>query len=339
MSSPEQDSYMKAARGDISQSSDDFAKIISHYFGDLEALRRRAGPDFQLEKSDESYTAHIDVPGFHRNELNISVDGRLISVEGEHQCGGSGGTETGGEKVQGQYTWLDIFGAQKVPCIERAIDAQITFPNDADPGSIHAYLLNGVLIIAAKRASVPSLRQIPIVEKVYDSASGAYEAAQGGFEGMYNCAKGAAEGVYEFGKRSVENVVDTGAAATESVKVVASGVTDRVSGATDSVKSAARGAAGSASSAAARGSSIVDRKVKNVAEYARYSTDDAAARASEAGDAAGQAAQTAPQSVEDIVSEATGAAKHAGKAASDSGAGFYEKMKEAVLGSTEKGEL
>ncbi|KXS13630.1 hypothetical protein M427DRAFT_33812 [Gonapodya prolifera JEL478] len=322
---------------DVSRSSDDAIAFLSHYLSSIDTVRRDALSDFQLQKSDGGYTAYLDVPGFNRGELNVTVDGRSVSVYGEHKCVSK--SESGAEKLEGRTGWFDVLTSQKVPCMEREVAAEVTLPVDADPGSIQASLLNGVLVISAKRAHAPSVRNIPIIERAIGAATGAVETVQEGAEDMYQRAMGGVENVLEFGKRGVEDTVEgirgaagramgAGAEATESVKSTVSGAGSAFEHATNTVKGAATQAAGS-----------VKDSAKNAAEYARSAASDASAQATEYGRAATEHAKTATSLAGTAGADATAAAKHAGKAASEGGTGIYEKIKEKVMGTADKVEL
>jgi len=347
----------------MAQSSDDVAAIMSHLFNTVDSVRRSALSDFTLQSTPSSYTAHLDVPGFHRSELNVTIDERYISVSGEHRCGGESGKERA-EKLD--RSWLDIVGTADVPCVERVIDAELTLPTDAIASSVKAHLLNGVLLITASRSKSPSLRHIPIVETVYDTASRAYETVQEGVGGMFDTARGTAEGAYEYGKRSVEDVVDgvrgaaervvgMGASGTESAKSAAAAATDYARAtaqagydsardatrmaasmadrATESVKSA--GAA--ATNAGARATESVKAGARGAADYVRGSADDAAAQASAYSKGASDHARAATRSAGAATGEGTGAAKHAAEAVYDAAGGVYEKIKEKVMGTAAVG--
>jgi HSP20 family protein len=60
--------------------------MVSRFFSDIS--RFEDYKDYYLKESQEALILELDVPGFSEEDLNISIDGREMRIQGERKTGG-----------------------------------------------------------------------------------------------------------------------------------------------------------------------------------------------------------------------------------------------------------
>ena len=103
-------------------------------------------PQTDLVETDEDFRLHLDVPGMSTEDININLQNRTLTVNGERT---SERTDEGEEFVR----------------VERAFGSfhrTFTLPEAVDADSIEASYDNGVLTITVPKTAESTRRQIEI---------------------------------------------------------------------------------------------------------------------------------------------------------------------------------
>jgi HSP20 family protein len=92
-------------------------------------------PNIDIKDTNDHYIVSVEIPGVTRDNVDISIDGNLMTISGEKK------QETKEEKENYQ-------------CIERqygSFERMLTLPQDADADNIEAKFRDGILTVNIKR--------------------------------------------------------------------------------------------------------------------------------------------------------------------------------------------
>ena len=92
-------------------------------------------PNIDIKDTDKNYIVSVEIPGVSRDDVDIRVEGNLMTIIGEKK------QETKEEKENYQ-------------CIERqygSFERMLTLPQDADADDIEANFKDGILTVRIKR--------------------------------------------------------------------------------------------------------------------------------------------------------------------------------------------
>lgn len=95
-------------------------------------------PSIDIKDTDDNYMVSIEVPGVSRDDVDIRVDGNLMTITGEKKQ----------EKKEEKENYQ---------CIERQygrFERMLTLPQDADADHIDAKFRDGILTVRIKRKAL-----------------------------------------------------------------------------------------------------------------------------------------------------------------------------------------
>ena len=105
------------------------------------------GPSVDIVESDGCYLFKVDAPGIKREDLQVSLAGGLLTIQGERRI----------ESEQKKSRFHRI---------ERSygrFSRSFSLPEDADPGSIKAHVEDGELTVSLARKADSPARQVTSV--------------------------------------------------------------------------------------------------------------------------------------------------------------------------------
>lgn len=103
-------------------------------------------PALDLFERDGKYVAELAVPGYSTNDVNVEVNGHVLTVSGKYN-------ETT-EKNEAKYHRREIRRG--------AFTRSISVPQELDPNSVSAKIDRGILTIVASPAKPIENKKIPI---------------------------------------------------------------------------------------------------------------------------------------------------------------------------------
>lgn len=103
-------------------------------------------PAYEVRRSDQVVYIQVDLPGISQDDLELELEGRVLTVRGSHRVAG---TDEGLRPLTTEFELGDY-------------EASFHVPEDVDPEAIEARLVHGVLGIALTR-STPERRVIPVL--------------------------------------------------------------------------------------------------------------------------------------------------------------------------------
>jgi HSP20 family protein len=131
-------------------------------FAELDQLNRRLGsfldswrtlPDLlgdaftplaDVEETDDAYLVEIELPGVKRDDVDIEIAGRRVSVRGERKEKQRTGILRRRERTVGRFAY------------------EVTMPGDVDEGGVEAHLDEGVLSVRLPKPEHERPRRIPV---------------------------------------------------------------------------------------------------------------------------------------------------------------------------------
>ncbi len=131
-------------------------------FGELERLNRQLSsyldswrplpslatdgftPLADVEESDEAYAVEIELPGVKKDDLDIEVTGRRLTVSGERREKERVGILRRQERVVGRFRY------------------EVVLPGDVDEAGVEAHLDEGVLSIRVPKPAAERPRRIEV---------------------------------------------------------------------------------------------------------------------------------------------------------------------------------
>jgi HSP20 family protein len=104
-------------------------------------------PALDVTENDTAYTVKFDMPGVTKDDIKVSVDGRLVSVQAE--------TKREEEKKEGDRV---VYRERSVQSFARSF----TLPMDVSSPDAGAKLENGVLTLVLPKAQLRSASRIAV---------------------------------------------------------------------------------------------------------------------------------------------------------------------------------
>ncbi len=106
---------------------------------------RSFSPALDVYEYADRYELRFDLPGLAKNELKVSFENDVLTIDGERKAPELPENATGRcERWTGKFS------------------RSLTLPENADPSTLEAKLENGVLTLAVKKAEAKKARQITI---------------------------------------------------------------------------------------------------------------------------------------------------------------------------------
>jgi HSP20 family protein len=147
----------------------DFDKMISQVIGDAmlsddgdgSPLAALAGYGVDIRETPDHYYAEVDLPGFKRDEIDISLEGGTLTITAEHrEETPEPAQQSGGEKKASQSSRNATYLLR-----ERRIQRYVrsfTLPADVDDQSVEAKLEDGVLKITLKKREESKAKHVQV---------------------------------------------------------------------------------------------------------------------------------------------------------------------------------
>ncbi len=88
-------------------------------------------PSLDLSETDKEYVARVEAPGVHKENMDVNLDGNVLTVSGKR--------ETRMEKEEEEYIWKEREEGRFV--------RSIRLPKAVDPDKVDASYQDGVLTI------------------------------------------------------------------------------------------------------------------------------------------------------------------------------------------------
>ena len=130
-----------------------FDQGFERFIGSLRSAEEGAArsPALDVVESDASYTVTLEVPGVAKEDVKVSIDGKLVTVQAQRQ---------GGEvKKDGEgSTDRTIYRERSVASFSRSF----SLPQEVDQAESGAKLEHGVLTLTLPKRSVRSAAQITV---------------------------------------------------------------------------------------------------------------------------------------------------------------------------------
>lgn len=105
---------------------------------------QRWAPLADVEETDDAYVVEIDLPGVDREDVDIELSDRQLTVSGEVKEKERAGILRRRSRRVGQFHY------------------SVTLPADVSADDVHARLDGGVLTVRVPKAEQPKSRRIPI---------------------------------------------------------------------------------------------------------------------------------------------------------------------------------
>ncbi|HZS44015.1 MAG TPA: Hsp20/alpha crystallin family protein [Blastocatellia bacterium] len=104
-----------------------------------------ASPSFDVIESDDKYMVKADLPGFEKNNINLTYENRTLTLSGERKL----------EEAEGmRYHRVESFSGK--------FTRSVTLPVEIDVNKITADLSNGVLTVTLPKAESVRPKQISV---------------------------------------------------------------------------------------------------------------------------------------------------------------------------------
>ena len=109
-------------------------------------------PALDVAESDLAYTVQLEVPGVAKEDVKVTVEGRRVSVQAQHEADAEGGQKT--EAGKPQESGERIVYRERVAT---SYSRSFTLPVEVDQAESQAKLENGVLTLTLPKrtARVP----------------------------------------------------------------------------------------------------------------------------------------------------------------------------------------
>lgn len=132
---------------ELDQLGDRLRRMLEETFGDFTpALTETAGwvPNVDLEEQDDAYVVEAELPGARREDVNIELVGRELSIKGEMKEKEREGILRRRTRRVGRFEF------------------RVTLPDQVEPDQIDARLEDGVLTVRIPKAERAQRRRIEV---------------------------------------------------------------------------------------------------------------------------------------------------------------------------------
>lgn len=138
-----------SGRGALAEFKDALTDLFEQVVGFVPLGLGREFPRHELIVEDEGYRVQVELPGLERDEVDVSVAGRTLSVAGERRRFDppEGGRMLRRERPSGKF------------------ELTIQLPAEVDPLAVLAHMQEGVLEVRLPKPSKPRGRSIKVKAK------------------------------------------------------------------------------------------------------------------------------------------------------------------------------
>jgi HSP20 family protein len=130
-----------------------FDRFLNHFFGDVDNanwadLRKNMAwnPSIDLEQSDNEITVRADIPGVKPDDLRVTVEDDLLTIEGNRK--------QEEKKEEGKTQYVERFSG--------SFSRSIQLPAHVDPDNIKAEYHDGVLHVTCPVEETAKAKQISV---------------------------------------------------------------------------------------------------------------------------------------------------------------------------------
>ncbi len=135
--------------GEMGDLRHDLEETMDRFFGrrtgDNDVSTRTWSPSVDIRETGDSMVFSVEVPGFEKEDLNISVDDGVLTISGER---------TIEESETKNYLRIERFYGK--------VYRSFRLPGTVDSENISANLKNGVLTVTLPKREEAKPRQIPV---------------------------------------------------------------------------------------------------------------------------------------------------------------------------------
>ncbi len=137
----------------VTRRSSDIARTFDRllddrfFFSAAEAASRARHAALDVAESDTAYTVTLDVPGIAKDDVKISIDGKVVRVEAQ--------AKAGSEKKDGERV---LYRERSVSSVKRSF----ALPVEIDEAASTAKLDNGVLTLTLNKRQPAPARRITV---------------------------------------------------------------------------------------------------------------------------------------------------------------------------------
>ena len=123
---------LKQEKSDLARLHRDMDDLVSSFFGGRPFLaEREVWPAIDISEDENSITVRAEVPGCKPEDIDISVQGNMLTIAGEKK-------HEEEKKEKGYYYAESSYGSFR---------RDMTLPSDVDPSKIDASCKKGVLTV------------------------------------------------------------------------------------------------------------------------------------------------------------------------------------------------
>ncbi|MDP9387889.1 MAG: Hsp20/alpha crystallin family protein [Actinomycetota bacterium] len=142
------DGTPETTRWDPFSDLDRLSRNVASYLDSWRELPRLLGEAFvplaDVEETDEGYVVEIELPGVKKDDVDIQIAGRRLTVSGERKEKERVGILRRRERVVGRFQY------------------EVTLPGDVDDAGVEAHLDEGVLAIRVPKPASERPRRIQV---------------------------------------------------------------------------------------------------------------------------------------------------------------------------------
>jgi HSP20 family protein len=150
----------------IEKALDDFDRYMDSFFGESplapaasHAVRRaRYLPAVDIRETNEAYLVEAELPGYDEKDIQVQVDGSMLTIESKKEAETSGGVASQDVSPQGQGEDRFLIRERQSASFSRSFK----LPEDAETESITAHFKNGLLNLSIKKRAGAPKRMIRI---------------------------------------------------------------------------------------------------------------------------------------------------------------------------------
>jgi HSP20 family protein len=116
-------------------------------FTNFETAEMPWSPMADFRESDDAYTINAELPGVHKNQVNVQVQDHELVVMGEIKEEGNGGRRHRSSRRIGRFEYRTFL------------------PGDIKPDQVSAKLHDGILSVTVPKTESAKPRQIQVIEE------------------------------------------------------------------------------------------------------------------------------------------------------------------------------
>jgi HSP20 family protein len=145
MSLPARSASRSAVRWDPLRELDElYERVNTLWQSGLSGALEQWSPLADVEETDDAYTVELDLPGVAREDVDIQLDDRRLTVSGDVEEKERKGILHRRTRRVGRFHF------------------SVTLPGDVDAGNVSAQLHDGVLTVHVPKSAQAKPRRIPI---------------------------------------------------------------------------------------------------------------------------------------------------------------------------------